>query len=162
MCKVPSDALSMLNLLKERHVVLLRARHTKNPGQFKEINNRAGNTTFVDWQLVSGTLKKGYEWYSLLRHPFAKAAYMMFLVSEVHPFLDGNGRTSRLVMEYVVRSLGLPTVIISDFNDDVVTTESDWADDIGRGMLRTIQALERCEKDLNQAGCNVLPPAPLK
>ncbi|WP_290706739.1 Fic family protein [Flavihumibacter sp. CACIAM 22H1] len=77
---------------------MLQARKTENPGEFKDKNNRAGTTEFVDNELVAGTLKKGFDWYSLLQHPFAKAAYMMFMISEVHPFLDGNGRMARVMM----------------------------------------------------------------
>lgn len=83
----PKDSNELLQLLKERHAILLSARTSKNPGEFKDKNNRAGSTEFVDWQLVTGTLKKGYEWYSLLQHPFAKAAYMMFLINEAIHFL---------------------------------------------------------------------------
>ncbi len=108
----PTDENHFIHLLKERHAILLNARKSKNPGQFKDKNNRAGNTEFVDWQLVSGTLKKGFEWYTLLQHPFAKAAYMMFLVTEVHPFLDGNGRMARVMMNVELNSKGLAKIII--------------------------------------------------
>ena len=66
--------------------------------EFKDKNNRAGDTFFVDKDLVRGTLIKGFDFYRNLIEPFAKAAYMMFLVSEVHPFLDGNGRIARVMM----------------------------------------------------------------
>ncbi len=108
----PKDANDLLKLLQEKHAVLLSARTSKKPGQFKDINNRAGNTEFVDWSLVPGTLKRGYEWYSLLQHPFAKAAYMMFMISEVHPFLDGNGRMARVMMNAELGTKGLAKIII--------------------------------------------------
>ena len=108
----PTSTDDLLKLLRERHAVLLSARKSKNPGEFKDKNNRAGATEFVDMQLVAGTLKKGYEWYSLLRHPFAKAAYMMFLISEVHPFLDGNGRIARVMMNAELSSKALSKIII--------------------------------------------------
>lgn len=85
---------------------------SKKTGEFKDRNNRAGNREFLDWQLVTGTLKKGFEWYSLLREPFAKAVYMMFLVSEVHPFLDGNGRIARVMMNAELSAKGLSKIII--------------------------------------------------
>jgi hypothetical protein len=84
----------------------------QKPGEFKDRNNRAGNTEFIDWKLVTATLKKGFEWCSLLREPFAKAVYMMFLVSEVHPFLDGNGRIARVIMNADLSSKGLSKIII--------------------------------------------------
>lgn len=112
MSTLPTSPDALLKLLRERHAVLLSARKSKNPGEFKDKNNRAGTTEFVDMKLVAGTLKKGYEWYSLLEHPFAKAAYMMFLISEVHPFLDGNGRIARVMMNAEFSSKGLSKIII--------------------------------------------------
>lgn len=109
---LPVSAEHLTILLRERHKILLRARTSKNPGQFKDRNNRAGNTEFVDWKLVAGTLKKGYELYSLLRDPFAKACYIMFLVSEVHPFLDGNGRIARVMMNAELSAKGLSKILI--------------------------------------------------
>lgn len=108
----PSSANHFLDLLRTRHAVLLQARLSKKPGEFKHKNNRAGDSEFVDWRLVNGTLKKGFEWYSLLQNPFAKAVYMMFLVSEVHPFLDGNGRIARVMMNAELSSKGLSKIII--------------------------------------------------
>ena len=63
-------------------------------------------------ELVPGTLKKGFDWYSLLQHSFAKAAYIMFMISEVHPFLDGNGRIARVIMNAELSSKGLSKIII--------------------------------------------------
>lgn len=68
--------LKELNSPLRKQKKLLQLKHPCLPGTTK--NNRAGNTEFVDKQLVAGTLKKGFEWYSLLKEPFAKAAYMMF------------------------------------------------------------------------------------
>jgi Fic/DOC family len=112
MSNLPNSPDQLLRLLRERHAELLSARRTKNPGEFKDKNNRAGTTEFVDKQLVPGTLKKAFDWYSLLQHPFAKAAYMMFMISEVHPFLDGNGRIARVMMNAELSSKGLSKIII--------------------------------------------------
>jgi Fic/DOC family len=108
----PTSPDQFLDLMRRRHAILLQSRTSKKPGEFKDRNNRAGNTEFVDWQLVTGTLKKGFEWYSLLREPFAKAVYMMFLVSEVHPFNDGNGRIARVMMNAELSAKGLSKIII--------------------------------------------------
>jgi Fic family protein len=112
MASCPSSPDEFLNLMRTRHAILLQARTNKKPGEFKDRNNRAGNTEFVDKELVIGTLKKGFEWYSLLREPFAKAVYMMFLVSEVHPFNDGNGRIARVMMNAELSSRGMSKIII--------------------------------------------------
>ncbi|MCO5945680.1 Fic family protein [Mucilaginibacter flavidus] len=112
MSRVPETADELLTLLRYRHSILMSARPSKAPGNFKDKNNRAGSTEFVDWQLVAGTLKKGFELYSILRSSFARAAFMMFMVSEVHPFLDGNGRVARVMMNAELTSKGLSKIII--------------------------------------------------
>jgi Fic family protein len=98
MQRTPETAAEMLQILQYRHKILLSARTAKKPGEFKDQNNRAGDTDFVDFELVRGTLTRAYDYYRALRDPFAKAAYMMFLISEVHPFNDGNGRIARVMM----------------------------------------------------------------
>lgn len=108
----PTNTNEFLDIVRGRHAILLQSRISKKPGEFKDKNNRAGNTEFVDKQLVVGTLKKGFEWYSLLQEPFAKAVYMMFLVSEVHPFLDGNGRIARVMMNAELSAKGLSKIIV--------------------------------------------------
>ena len=89
------------------------------PGEFKNINNRAGETFFVDFTLVKGTLTKGFDFYQALVDPFARAAFMMFLISEVHPFLDGNGRTARVIMNAELVKAGHSKIIIPTvYRDD--------------------------------------------
>lgn len=115
----PMKGEHLLEILLYRHRVLLSARTSKNPGQFKDKNNRAGETFFVDYTLVNGTLSKGYDYYQVLSHPFAKAIYMMFLVSEVHPFLDGNGRIARVMMNAeLVKENQTKIIIPTVYRDD--------------------------------------------
>tara|TARA_R110002049_G_scaffold307628_1_gene508682 strand:+ start:1220 stop:2698 length:1479 start_codon:yes stop_codon:yes gene_type:complete len=109
---VPSSKEELLEILKYRHKILLRARVDKNPGKFKNKNNRAGDTSFVDMELVTGTLLKSFDYYRALSHPFAKAAYMMFVISEVHPFLDGNGRIARVMMNAELTTAKQTKIII--------------------------------------------------
>lgn len=118
---VPTSPDHMLEILLYRHLVLMGARTSKNPGQFKDKNNRAGETFFVDHTLVKGTLIKGFDFYKALEHPFAKAAYMMFMISEVHPFLDGNGRMARVMMNAELVTQGQTKIIIPTvYRDDYI------------------------------------------
>lgn len=117
----PTSPEQMLEILLYRHNVLLNARTSMNPGQFKDKNNRAGETYFVHHTLVKGTLTKGFDYYQALIHPFARAIYMMFLVSEVHPFLDGNGRIARVMMNAELSKDGQTKIIIPTvYRDDYV------------------------------------------
>ena len=44
--------------------------------------------------------------------PFARAVYVMFLVSEVHPFADGNGRVARIMMNSELEAAGEIRLIV--------------------------------------------------
>lgn len=116
----PETPDELLDILLYRHKVLLSARTSKNPGEFKDRNNRPGETHFVDHTLVKGTLIKGFDFYKALTEPFSKAAFIMFLISEIHPFLDGNGRIARVMMNAELVKQGqtkilIPTVYRDDY-----------------------------------------------
>lgn len=98
MARLPQNFAEFERLLKRRHAEIMHARADKAPGQYKEETNRAGATTFVAPDLVRGTLDQGFKIYRSLTTPLHRAAFMMFLVAEVHPFADGNGRVARVMM----------------------------------------------------------------
>lgn len=109
---LPKDPDDLINILQRRHSILLSARPTKSPGLFKEQNNKAGNSHFVDYRLVRGTLKKGFEIYRAIQDPVARAYFILFMVSEIHPFTDGNGRISRIMMNAELTAANMPKIII--------------------------------------------------
>jgi Fic family protein len=112
MTTLPRDYDEFLELLTKRHAIILEGRPDKRPGRFKEKPNMAGMTRFVEPGLVRGTLRQGFEFYRGLEQPFARALAMMFLVAEVHPFDDGNGRIARAMMNAELVSRGQARVII--------------------------------------------------
>lgn len=88
--------------------------------------------------------------------PIMTAARAQRWFIAVHPFERGNGRTSRLIMDEILQSQGLPTPTFIDMNDDIGTPENEWAKKVGDGMLRTVEALENCTKKPSQLGCQVV------
>lgn len=117
----PKSADELISILQYRHKILLSAREDKTPGRFKNKNNFAGQTAFVDLNLVKGTLVKGFDLYSALDNPFARAAFMMFMISEIHPFLDGNGRIARVMMNAELVAANQSRIIIPNvFREDYI------------------------------------------
>jgi fido (protein-threonine AMPylation protein) len=86
-----------LDLLRVRHATLMGGRPAI-AGAFKTLPNQAGMTLFVDPALVEGTLREGWRRLAELDTAWERAVYTMFLVSEIHPFSDGNGRIARVMM----------------------------------------------------------------
>jgi hypothetical protein len=117
----PTSADEFVELLHDRHAVLMGGRPDKHPGQFKTLRNQAGATTFVEPELVEGTLREGFQRVVDLQTPFGRAAMMMFLVAEVHPFDDGNGRLARVMMNAELEAGGETRIIIPTvYRDDYV------------------------------------------
>ena len=108
----PSDAEAFLACLKGVNALVMQSRAGKNPGEWKSEPNRAGETYFVLPELVPGTLREGFARIQALTEPLARALMAMFVVSEVHPFGDGNGRTARIVMNAHLTEAGLSRVMI--------------------------------------------------
>jgi hypothetical protein len=116
----PHDFDSFEDILRSAHARMLAGRPGVGPGEYKSRPNRAGETEFVPPMLVRGTLELGLERYLALPPGFQRAAFAMFLVSEVHPFADGNGRVARMLTNAELTAAGqqrliIPTVLRDDY-----------------------------------------------
>jgi fido (protein-threonine AMPylation protein) len=97
MSRTAADPDEFLGILQSHHATLMDGRPAI-AGAFKTLPNQAGMTLFVDPALVEGTLREGWRRLAELDTVWERAVYTMFLVSEVHPFTDGNGRIARVMM----------------------------------------------------------------
>ncbi|HSU17928.1 Fic family protein [Longimicrobium sp.] len=114
-----ADFDEFMAMLKQRHATIMGGRPEKRPGELKSTVNRAGLTVFVAPELVTGTLRQGWEMLRSLAEPFKRAAFMMFVVSEVHPFDDGNGRIARAMMNGELVAGGQRRIFIpTSYRDD--------------------------------------------
>jgi Fic family protein len=98
--------------IKSVNALVMQARADKRPGEWKERPNRAGSTLFVLPELVPGTLREGFERIRALADPLGRALMTMYVVAEVHPFAEGNGRTARIAMNAELTRAGLARIII--------------------------------------------------
>ena len=101
-----------LERLESWHAEMLKMRPEANPGKPKLEVNFAGTTKFVEPGMVRGTLAEGSQLALSVPEGLARAIYYAFLVSEVHPFDDGNGRLSRLVMNAELTRTSLNRIVI--------------------------------------------------
>jgi Fic/DOC family len=108
----PRTADDFLYWLRSVNALVMQKRADKKPGEWKDKANQAGNTFFVMPELVPGTLREGFARIEALTNPLARAVMTMFVVTEVHPFLDGNGRTARLAMNCVLSAEKLSRIVI--------------------------------------------------
>ncbi len=123
---------SVLQQLRNRHADQMRERPEVMPGQFKTHANRAGNTAFVAPRLVRGSLIEASNILPTVPVGLARAVFAMFMISEIHPFTDGNGRLARLVMNAELTVVNrcriiVPTLYREEYLDclRVLTREGD-------------------------------------
>jgi len=112
MHQAPRDVDDFISTLEDRHRVLMAGRPEKRPGEFKVETNYAGMTEFVAPDHVEGTLRAGWEHLAGLIDPFHRAVMMMFLVTECHPFDDGNGRVARVMTNVELVARGEHRIVI--------------------------------------------------
>lgn len=108
----PPAAADILDALRDRHLQMMQNRPEVQPGDFKVHTNYAGTTRFVEPAFVRGTLLEGAQLSTSVPEGLARAIYYAFLVSEIHPFADGNGRLSRLLMNAELSRCGKQRIII--------------------------------------------------
>lgn len=119
MTRLASTPQEFIDLIRSRHAVVMAGRPDKHPGELKTRANQAGATQFVDPDLVKGTLVEGYRRLADLDTAWERSVLTMFVVSEVHPFDDGNGRTARIMMNAELEAAGdMRTIIPTVFRED--------------------------------------------
>lgn len=105
------------SVLLQLHQLILMGIDTKNAGVFRTVEVRiSGSKHLPPSPLLLNDLMDGYfEFYELNKrtmHPVLLAAEMHERLVTIHPFIDGNGRTARLVMNLVLLQNGYTLVNI--------------------------------------------------
>ena len=119
-----------LRFIRELHGELMRgARATQfpNPGEFRRSQNRIGGTSMMDAHFVPpppAELPRALADLERFLHekdqllPLYKAGLIHAQFETIHPFLDGNGRTGRLLITMYLWFRGLlekPVLFLSSF-----------------------------------------------
>jgi hypothetical protein len=109
---VPATSDELFALLERRHRLIMAGRPAQRPGQLKETPNQSGSYVFVAPALVPGTLIEGFRRLVDLPPGLARAAFELFLISEVHPYGDGNGRVARAAMCAELTAAGMSRLVV--------------------------------------------------
>jgi Fic family protein/DNA-binding XRE family transcriptional regulator len=105
-----NEDLTKRNLL-DLHRLVLKSIDTENAGVYRNVRVRIGGSAHVPPEpLLLNDLMDDYfmhyERQKRVLHPVILAAEMHERLVSIHPFVDGNGRTARLVMNFVLLKNG--------------------------------------------------------
>jgi Fic family protein len=103
-------------------------------GDFRKVTVRAGTTTFIDYQKIPNRISKLINYINseinkvkTFETIYNLAFDIHFQLVSIHPFADGNGRISRLLMNYIQAYHNLPLTVVfkedkSEYFEALVTT----------------------------------------
>ncbi|MDQ6469626.1 Fic family protein [Flavobacterium sp. LHD-80] len=110
------DLMSKNNSLNERdllsiHNLILRGIIPEDAGRYRKVQVMIQGSTHMPPQplLVQQEMEEYFTWYEINKnklHPVILAAEMHERLVTIHPFIDGNGRTSRLIMNLILMQKG--------------------------------------------------------
>lgn len=104
--------------IRNIHQLILKNIDDDNSGRYRQQNVliSGATTTPPDYTLLNDKMKQFIDWYKIeanLLHPIERAAKVHADFVGIHPFIDSNGRTSRLLMNLELMKAGYPPCVIT-------------------------------------------------
>ncbi|MFB9080907.1 Fic family protein [Flavobacterium procerum] len=112
------DLMNKNNSLNERdllsiHNLILRGIIPEDAGRYRKVQVMIQGSSHMPSQplMVPQEMEEYFLWYEINKnklHPIILASEMHERLVTIHPFIDGNGRTSRLIMNLILMQKGYP------------------------------------------------------
>ncbi len=103
--------------IKSLHALILKGIEPENAGRYRTVNVRIVGAEHLppDQLRVPGLMEQFVAWSrgeGAALHPVERAARVHGEFVKIHPFTDGNGRTSRLLMNLELMKAGYPAAVL--------------------------------------------------
>lgn len=99
--------------VRDRHRTMFGHRPELSPGEFKQVQNWAGGIKFAHPDSVVQLIRQSFELIKALPRGLPRAALEHFAAIEIHPFRDGNGRTSRMTANAETQRFGQQRCVLT-------------------------------------------------
>ncbi|MFW2150696.1 Fic family protein [Acinetobacter gyllenbergii] len=104
--------------IRNIHQLILKNIDDENAGRYRQQNVLISGATTnpPDHTLLNDKMVQFIDWYNMeahTLHPIERAAKVHADFVGIHPFVDGNGRTSRLLMNLELMKAGYPPSVIT-------------------------------------------------
>jgi len=105
-------------LIKNIHLLVLKGIQDQDAGIYRQENVLISGARHVppDYIQVPNLMKNFIQKmanHTIPQHPIARAAEVHSEFVKIHPFVDGNGRTARLLLNFELMQAGYPPIVIS-------------------------------------------------
>lgn len=104
-------------IIKSLHQLVLKNIDADNAGRYRQVNVLISGANHKPPQAVQvpEQMEASIKWFTTdaqALHPVERAARVHGEFVKIHPFTDGNGRTSRLLMNLILMQSGFPATVI--------------------------------------------------
>lgn len=108
-------------VIKDLNYIILKSINNANAGKYRNTNVLISGSSHrpVEHFLVEEKMKELINWYNVNKnkiHPIELAAEFHFRYVYIHPFINGNGRSARLLMNLILMRNGYPISVIKNDN----------------------------------------------
>uniref|UniRef100_UPI003BEF2648 Fic family protein n=1 Tax=Burkholderia arboris TaxID=488730 RepID=UPI003BEF2648 len=135
--------------IRNIHSLVLKGIDAEEAGRYRRENVviAGASTTPPDFMHLPAEMAALIDWYEAAgnRHPVERAAELHTRFVKIHPFIDGNGRTGRLLLNFELMKAGYPPAIIRKedrlaYYDSLdIACLSDDYDEITRLVAESVQ-----------------------
>ncbi len=97
------------------HDELIKNIDTRTGYRTKDVRIKGSHFESSPWQYISADLNELFKWYNQEKnklHPVVLAVIFHHKFEKIHPFFDGNGRTGRMVLNFILMKHSYPPAII--------------------------------------------------
>ncbi len=105
--------------IKNIHRLILKEIDNMEAGRYRHENVviSGASTTPPDFLHLDEEMRQLIAWYEQIqtdqKHPIIRAAELHTRFVKIHPFVDGNGRTGRLLLNFELMKAGYPPAVIN-------------------------------------------------
>lgn len=104
-------------VIRELHYIILKSINNENAGRYRDVNVLISGSDHrpPEHFLLTHQMNDLIQWYEDNKnslHPIALSAEFHHKFTFIHPFIDGNGRCGRLLMNLILMRNGYPITVI--------------------------------------------------
>lgn len=141
--------------IKNIHNLVLKGINDKYAGNYRDKQVLISGALHIPPApyLLKEKMEEFVNWYNSdaqLLHPVERAALVHVIFVGIHPFIDGNGRTSRLLLNLELMKNGLPPIVIKNINRLEYYSALDKAHTTGNNQDFINLVLKETEEMLNR------------
>jgi len=108
-----ADRLQLFHLFR----IISPVSHLEHPNRFRDTHVQVGSYMCPEPAAINGLVTELFHRIELIKNPVMRAIYFHHELIRIHPFVDGNGRVTRIAKNWMLMYDLYPPIFIKDENE---------------------------------------------